>query len=199
MVKSIQSVLVCYFLMKNWYQYWYVIQFSKSVSVRLKSSKSVKIGISKNRFKVNRSIPFLQNSAAGPNKIDLRLLNIIFFILFIMMVFSPKPSTETCRADYSAQLKAYLILTFYFQLENLVWVGSAQAWFMIRITFSIKVKISVCHKIYETLFAQLIPIKTMIDNIFGQTPPPPSTLLMLPKLLTFQVIHQNKSCLYILE
>ena len=36
--------------------------------------------------------------------------------------------------------------------------------------------------------------------MFGQKPPSPpgaQTCLIFPKLLTFQVIHQNKSCLFI--
>ena len=51
----------------------------------------------------------------------------------------------------------------------------------------------------------LISIKTRIDHIFGQKPPHPTTppgtqpCLILPKQLTFEVIHQNKSCLSILE
>ena len=61
-----------------------------------------------------------------------------------------------------------------------------------------------CHSLVLILI--LISIKTRIDNIFGQKPPPhhhhpPGTqpCLILPKLLTFEVIHQNKSCLSILE
>ena len=57
-----------------------------------------------------------------------------------------------------------------------------------------------CHSLVLILI--IISIRTMSDNIFGQnsTPPhPPQTqpCLILPKLLTFQVIRQNKSCLSI--
>ena len=57
-----------------------------------------------------------------------------------------------------------------------------------------------CHSLVLILI--LISIKTRIDNIFGQnTTPPPGTqpCLILPKILTFQVSHQNKRCLSILE
>ena len=60
-----------------------------------------------------------------------------------------------------------------------------------------------CHSLVLILI--LISIKTRSDNIFGQKPPTPPTppgtqlCLILPKLITFQVNHQNKSCLSILE
>ena len=62
-----------------------------------------------------------------------------------------------------------------------------------------------CHSLVLILI--LISIKTRIDHIFGlnhpttTTPPPPGTqpCLILPKPLTFQASHQNKSCLTILE
>ena len=62
-----------------------------------------------------------------------------------------------------------------------------------------------CHSLVLILI--LISIKTRIDNIFGQKPPPhhPTTppgtqlCLILLKLSTFQVNHQNKSCLSMLE
>ena len=54
-----------------------------------------------------------------------------------------------------------------------------------------------CHRLI------LILIKTRIDNIFGLKPPhhPLGTqlCLILTKLLTFEVNHENKSCLSILE
>ena len=56
-----------------------------------------------------------------------------------------------------------------------------------------------CHSL--VLIIILIPIKTRIDNIFGKNTTPPQTqqCLILPKLLTFQVTHTNKSCLSTLE
>ena len=62
-----------------------------------------------------------------------------------------------------------------------------------------------CHSLVLILI--LISIKTRSDNIFGQKPPHPTTTtppgtqlcLILLKLSTFQVNHQNKSCLSILE
>ena len=52
---------------KNRYRYRYVIfsTESVSVSVMLKVSKSVRIGIGKNRFKVNRSNPRADALAGG--------------------------------------------------------------------------------------------------------------------------------------
>ena len=60
-----------------------------------------------------------------------------------------------------------------------------------------------CHSLVLILI--LISIKTRIGNIFRTPPPPHPTppgtqlCLILTKLLTFQVNHQNKSCLSILE
>ena len=72
------SVSVCYFFrIKNRYRYRYVIQFWKSVSVsvRLKSSKSVRSGIGTNRFKVNRSIPMFS------------IMLLLFCIAYVVTVF----------------------------------------------------------------------------------------------------------------
>ena len=57
-----------------------------------------------------------------------------------------------------------------------------------------------CHNLVLILI--LISIETRSNRIFGQKPPPTNwpmqgtqSWLTLPKLLTFQVIHQNKSFL----
>ena len=44
-----------------------LFNFEKTVSVRLRSSKSVRIGIGMNRFKVNRSIPSRCKMVTGRN------------------------------------------------------------------------------------------------------------------------------------
>ena len=80
--------------------------------------------------------------------------------------------------------------------------------------FCVEVNIQRCSKVFFgghnrlslVLILILISIKTRIGNILSQKPPPPNptqqetqTCLILPKLLTFQVIHQNKNCLSIQE
>ena len=111
-------------------------------------------------------------------------------------------------SSFCLTLIIYLSSAFWF----IFWYNfSSSANSLLVVYFYLGVSSSPCYCHSLVLILILISIKTRSDNIFGQKPPhptppthpthPPGTQLYLIslKLLTFEVVHQNKSCSSILE